>query len=306
MNASMAGLLKGTGAVVVVIGAAIALVVGVFRFSPDAKNERDAVQSSVKAPAVLNAGATAPAPASTAAPALGVSPGPTGNAAPAGQAAAVSRSEKVRLGTDFSADASPWAAILANSPTPQAGQALANTGNAAAGIAACASCHGAQGSPNPAMPFPALAGLTREYLAKQLTDFRSGERTNPLMVQIAKGLSNDEIGSLAVYYGALPTPSSAAPLQNESDRGRHLHDLGDNALALAACANCHGANGAGGGPLLPRLAGQPQQYLMDQLNAFRNGQRKDDDFGTMESIAKRLSPADSDAVTKFYAAMRHQ
>jgi cytochrome c553 len=43
---------------------------------------------------------------------------------------------------------------------------------------------------------------------------------------------------------------------------------------------------------------------MDQLSAFRNGQRKNDDVGRMESIAKRLNAADSDAVTKFYAAMR--
>jgi cytochrome c553 len=291
MNASMAGLLKGTCAVVVVVGGVVALVSGVFHYSPDGRDERHGNGAATPPPAVA---AATPVTPSTAAQ----------NAAPAPQIVAASPPAKARLGNDFSADASAWASLLAKSPKPDAGQALATAGRPAAGIVACASCHGAQGIPNAGTAFPGLAGLSPEYVAKQLTDFKAGERNNPLMTQIAKGLSDDDIGSLAIYYGALTAPSLTAPAQNETDRGRHLHDLGDNALALAACANCHGANGVGGGPLLPRLAGQPQQYLMDQLAAFRNGQRRNDDVGTMQSIATRLNPADSDAVTKFYAMMR--
>jgi cytochrome c553 len=44
----------------------------------------------------------------------------------------------------------------------------------------CGACHGADGnSTSPA--YPSLAGQHPEYLAKQLTEFRSGARKNAIM-----------------------------------------------------------------------------------------------------------------------------
>lgn len=73
-------------------------------------------------------------------------------------------------------------------------------GKAKAG--ACAACHGAQGiSANPL--WPNLAGQQEQYLAKQLKDFKSGSRKDPLMTSQAAGLPEDDIANLAAYFGSL-------------------------------------------------------------------------------------------------------
>ena len=46
-------------------------------------------------------------------------------------------------------------------------------------------------------------------------------------------------------------------------------------LATGMCMTCHGAQGAGSNPLVPRLAGQQKQYLEAQLKAFRRQSRSD-------------------------------
>ena len=44
----------------------------------------------------------------------------------------------------------------------------------------CSTCHGAQGQSTSPI-FPSLAGQNREYLAKQLTDFRAKKRVSETM-----------------------------------------------------------------------------------------------------------------------------
>ena len=78
-------------------------------------------------------------------------------------------------------------------------------GDAAAGkakAAACAGCHGAAGvSSNPL--WPNLAGQQMGYLAKQLTAFRDGTRSDPMMGPLAMPLSDADIDNLAAYYNSL-------------------------------------------------------------------------------------------------------
>lgn len=86
-------------------------------------------------------------------------------------------------------------------------QQVADTGpgDRAAGqrkATACLECHGAgEGSPNP--EWPNLAGQKADYLIKQLRKFRDGIRTDPLMSDAAKSLSNEDINDLAAYYAGL-------------------------------------------------------------------------------------------------------
>jgi cytochrome c553 len=58
---------------------------------------------------------------------------------------------------------------------------------------------------------------------------------------------------------------------------------------LAACASCHGAHGEGSPDdvLIPRLAGKPAGYLLQQLGYFQNGQRQ---HAPMEYVVRQLSP----------------
>ncbi len=78
-------------------------------------------------------------------------------------------------------------------------------GDAAAGkakAAMCAACHGAAGIS--AIPmYPNLAGQKEMYLAKQLKDFKAGNRKDPVMGAMAMGLSDDDVANISAYYAGL-------------------------------------------------------------------------------------------------------
>ena len=65
----------------------------------------------------------------------------------------------------------------------------------------CVACHGADGNstdPNN----PRLAGQHRDYLAKALRDYKSGERKNAIMNSFAQALSKQDIDNLAAYFAS--------------------------------------------------------------------------------------------------------
>jgi cytochrome c553 len=68
--------------------------------------------------------------------------------------------------------------------------------------ATCAGCHGAAGVSNNPL-WPNLAGQQAGYLAKQMKDFRDGNRNDPMMSPMAKPLSDADIDNLAAYYNSL-------------------------------------------------------------------------------------------------------
>jgi cytochrome c553 len=203
---------------------------------------------------------------------------------------------------DFARAPPAWQAALAASTDATTGRTIATKGKGAA--VACSSCHGVNGIPAAGAPFPYLAGMPVEYLAKQLIDYRDGTRDNAVMQPIAKALTDADIASLARHYGSLKPPTFKVVPSSAPRRARQLQEVGDNALAIPGCANCHGRAGTGGGPLLPALAAQPAAYTAGQLNAFRAGERKNDDDAVMRALAKRLSDADIKALAEYYAGMR--
>ncbi|WP_144631371.1 c-type cytochrome [Bordetella genomosp. 13] len=243
-------------------------------------------------------------PASQATPAVGgdpaTPPASGSQSAPRPQAA---QPEPGRSALDFTAFKPSWQEPLQKAD-PKAGAQLASAGRPQGGVQACVACHGQQGVSPAGGNFPNLAGLKAEYLAKQLTDYHDGKRNHPLMSMIAKGLTPEEIGQLARYYASLPAPPVQAAAGPES--ARTLDALGDNGRALPACANCHGLQGRGEGPLLPRLAGQPKGYFIDQMNAFRGGQRANDDVGVMRAFAQRLTAQEIEALGEYYAGAARQ
>ncbi|MGM9487883.1 c-type cytochrome [Ideonella sp. YS5] len=98
---------------------------------------------------------------------------------------------------------SPLGAAPQSAPVAE----LFERGDATRGITACASCHGPQGRGlHPADPrFPRLAGQDSRYLARQLADWRSGERRNDPsggMNRTAVALRDDEIEALADYMAS--------------------------------------------------------------------------------------------------------
>ena len=250
------------------------------------------------APAPASAPASAPSTAPAAAPATSPaspSSGASGSAAPTATPTPVPG----RSAQDFTASRPAWEDYLRGAD-PAAGKLLAANGKPAAGVQACVACHGQAGVTPTGGIFPNLAGLSSEYLAKQLADFRSGTRIQPLMNTVARALTEQEIGQVAAYYGTLAGP----PLhvgEFGGEAARKLDLQGDGARALPACANCHGLRGMGEGVLLPRLAGQSREYFTDQMNAFRSGARQNDDVGVMRAFSQRLTDSEIQALAAYYA-----
>ena len=92
---------------------------------------------------------------------------------------------------------------------PAEGQRLALVGVEAAGLASCASCHGAEGAS--ARAYPLLEGQSAWYLANQMRVFRAsgrgtiqGDKAPDPMVAIATKLSDRQIDAVAAYYAAQP------------------------------------------------------------------------------------------------------
>jgi cytochrome c553 len=78
---------------------------------------------------------------------------------------------------------------------------------------------------------------------------------------------------------------------------------GDAAAGKAksvTCAACHGSNGISQIPMYPNLAGQKEQYLVLQMNAFRDGERKS---MVMAPMAKGLSDEDIANLAAYYAGL---
>ncbi|MFF7400435.1 c-type cytochrome [Achromobacter sp. NPDC008082] len=254
-----------------------------------------------QAPAAPAAGSSpAAAPASASAPAPASAPASASASAQA-PAAALKPPAPVpgRSALDFSASRPAWEGFLRGAD-PEAGKQLAANGKPGAGVQACIACHGSAGITPTGGIFPNLAGLSSEYLAKQLADFRSGTRVQPLMNTIARGLTEQEIGQVAAYYGTLAGPPMHVG-EFGGEAARKLDVQGDGSRALPACANCHGLRGLGEGPLLPRLAGQSKEYFTDQMNAFRNGSRQNDDVGVMRAFSQRLTDSEIEALALYYA-----
>jgi len=69
------------------------------------------------------------------------------------------------------------------------------------------------------------------------------------------------------------------------------------------CSSCHGSEGRSISPTFPRLAGQQKDYLVAQLQAFRDKTRADPHAQTyMWGMAARLSDPTIEAVAAYYAS----
>lgn len=188
------------------------------------------------------------------------------------------------------------------------GKVIASSGST--GVIACATCHGAKGEGMAAAGFPYLAGQGGAYLALQLQDFATGERSNPIMAPIAKSMNPDQIKAVAAYYSQLLAPLDAKALSNHVDTypkkdatGAWLANRGDWENNIPACVQCHGPGGVGVGATFPALAGLSAKYINEQLLAWKEKKRAPGPLALMGDIAARMSDAQMTAVADYFAAL---
>lgn len=85
--------------------------------------------------------------------------------------------------------------------------------------------------------------------------------------------------------------SGASLAAGDAEKGKGLS---------ATCVACHGANGISLIPMYPNLAGQKEQYLVLQMKAFRDGERKN---MVMSPMAANLSDDDIAHLAAYYAGL---
>ncbi|CAG9167772.1 cytochrome c [Cupriavidus respiraculi] len=159
----------------------------------------------------------------------------------------------------------------------------------------CTMCHGAQGMS--ISNAPNLAGQYPEVVIKQLRDYQTGKRSSPIMEALARNLSERDIADLAAYYAYLPKARTAPTTYDETLPA--LVRVGDPLRNIAPCISCHGGVDQKLGA--PWLEGMPRDYLVEQLVAFRAGDRRNDAQAQMRNMVRAMTDSEIEEVARFYA-----
>jgi cytochrome c553 len=191
--------------------------------------------------------------------------------------------------------------VAAAKPDPVKGEALYSNGDAARGLVACVSCHGAAGNSTISVN-PKLSGQHEAYVVKQLNDFTTPARNNAVMSTFAKMMNADDMKNVAAYLSTQKPKAGAAKNKDIVELGKAIYRGGIAEKNVPACAGCHSPTGAGIPAQFARLAGQHQDYTVAQLTSFRTGARKNSP--QMVTIAKRMSDDEMKAVADYVAGLK--
>ena len=165
--------------------------------------------------------------------------------------------------------------------------------------APCLACHDSDGS-GVGKPFvPIIAGIPAAHIEEALFAYKDGARTcvvQPVMCEVAGALSDEDIATLAKWYGSLPRYSHAASFMEDlAAKGKAVHER--------LCARCHlepddpDAAYALGIP----LHGQRSDYLRYALDAYFEGNRENL-LPEMEEKLGQLREGDIDALINYYVS----
>jgi cytochrome c553 len=167
---------------------------------------------------------------------------------------------------------------------PEAGKAQA---------APCGACHGQDGATGLDPTYPNLAGQNQKYLVRQLEAIRDGGREIPLMAGQLNGKSDQDLADLAAYFSSLPEKTRQAQGDDEQlEAARKIYKGGIADRQVAACTACHAPSGNGNDEAgFPSIGGQPTGYVINQLTAYREGDRTTDEVygGMMRGVARGLT-----------------
>ncbi|MBV1907272.1 MAG: cytochrome c4 [Pseudomonadales bacterium] len=171
---------------------------------------------------------------------------------------------------------------------------------------ACAACHGQDGSQGLMPNYPKLAGQNEKYLLDQLHMIQSGERVAPLMAGQLNGKSSQQLSDLAAYFASLPGFKGVST-DDKLTLGESIYRGGIMEKGVSACTACHSPSGVGNNLAgFPRVAGQSQEYLVEQLTRYREGTRATDEKtgGMMRQIAGGLTDGEIQALANYIQGLQ--
>ncbi len=172
----------------------------------------------------------------------------------------------------------------------------------AAGI--CAVCHNDSGVSDKT-DVPTIAGVSGFFLENQLAIF--GQKARPCAARhftdeseveaedhcaLAASLGEDGAVELAEYYSALPYAAAEQSVdQALAGKGKSIHE--------AKCERCHTDGGSLALDDAGILAGQPKDYLVEQFEYYKNGERWQPE--KMQPVMAELAAEDMQALAEYYA-----
>jgi cytochrome c553 len=153
----------------------------------------------------------------------------------------------------------------------------------------CSNCHGNSGI-SVKSDVPNLAGQNPTYLITQIDLFTRGKRQYRFMQDSMKMLTDTDKINLTVYYSSNPVLPAG---HNSSAAGKTLYG--------ERCAICHQAE-AYGTAIIPRLAGQQQQYLQTSIKRYRDrsGERI---YEPMSRMTAGLTDAEITALATYLSSL---
>lgn len=169
---------------------------------------------------------------------------------------------------------------------------------------ACASCHGEKGLSTDPQQFPNMAGQSAFAIYKQLHDYKTGARRNELMQQVVEPLTDEQMADVSRHFAGLQQARwDETWVQSAPPAIDMLVRTGDSARGLPACESCH--NPRSGGPVeTPVLFAQTKEYVAAQLTAYKAGERSNDLYRRMRSIAVKLTDAEIQQLGQYYYERR--
>jgi len=160
----------------------------------------------------------------------------------------------------------------------------------------CAGCHNINGI-STAKGTPHVAGQRPAYLFLTLKEYKDGARSNAVMANAAKFLTDDALVKVSAYFASL----DPAPVPSVPPGPAKPDPVEAGKAASAACAGCHGNSGVSQIPGIPSLIGLDPKYLVDAMKAYKDGQRKND---TMKAMVAALDDTTLGDLAMFYALQK--
>ncbi len=186
--------------------------------------------------------------------------------------------------------------------------AVVHAGDVEEKMGYCRKCHGEhfQGF-NGYYTAPRLAGQQQQYLEDQLKGLSKHVRNDPVAKRFMWPVLTDLPPSLwpriAKRISEMDAPPAADGPRRLVEAGRKLFEEGVPDENIPACAACHGPD-AHGSDMVPRLAGQSYDYMVEALGDWVKGFRaknptSPEDENTMVPIAKSLNKEQIRAVAAY-------
>ncbi|MBT3276400.1 c-type cytochrome [Candidatus Thioglobus sp.] len=163
----------------------------------------------------------------------------------------------------------------------------------------CDRCHGEFGISDDT-DTPHLASQSVNYIVKQLKDYKSKARKDKNMYKRAKKLNNKQMLDVGVWYESQLLPEQN-PTLREAIKTPALINKGDTNRGIPPCDLCHGKDGKTSIGSTPVLAGQQFGYLLSTMEYFADGSRNNDPGGAVQSIIRKLSDVEIQALAKYYS-----